>query len=368
MRNVRILLRVTLLIIIMVLLCSCEKGDSENEPNDEPENEIRTEMFEFGGSSFKMVLCPGGTFLTNEDDGDNDFEDGQEMTVEPFWISEVEVTNSLLAWIYHSAAGIDIGGGIGGGIPLFDTEDSSAPTYACDDYVKFGNQVLLLMGGSDLYGYYDIEFTDWFSVRSGLKEHPATGITWYGAVAACNWLSEKANRNEAYSGIHYEEWWANDTECNFSRQGFRLPTSAEWECAARWQGTDSSGDCYEYPSGSGQYWTKGRCASGSKVPANDVAATSQVAVYRYNDSSIENPDRNQPVRGNRTPNPLGLYDMSGNVWEWCFDEVESWKFRMIRGGSEGSYYPDIRISSTWYYSADGEGNDLGFRLVMGTGN
>lgn len=370
MKNLSFLLRTTLFLIIIVFFCSCEKRDSENEP----ENEIITEMFEYGGSSFKMVLCPGGTFLTNEDDGDNDFEDGPEVTVEPFWISEVEVTNKLLTRILKSASGYEVNTGtMGGGTPIFDTENEDAPNYACDDLVKWGNQALLYMGGSQLHGFYDIEFSNWFSVRSGLNDYPCTGITWYGAVAVCNWLNDIdvgiSQLGETYSGIDYNEWWANETECNFNKKGFRLPTSAEWECAARWQGNDNSGDCYEYPVGSGDYWTRGGCASGALAKADDLDATSQVAVYLYNDASIENSDRNQEVRGNRTPNALGLYDMSGNVWEWCYDESESggWQSRIIRSGGARSQYSDIRISSIWQYSADGNASDLGFRLVMGTG-
>jgi formylglycine-generating enzyme required for sulfatase activity len=223
------------------------------------------------------------------------------------------------------------------------------------------------MGGSQLYGYYDIERLNGFNVRSGLDDHPCTDITWYGAIMACNWLTERGaglgTLSKVYSGIDYDEWWDDQTVCDFNKKGFRLPTLAEWECAARWQGTDNSGDCYEYPAGSGQYWTRGGCASGASATTSNVNATAAVAVYEYDSDGYTNPDDNDVVKGDRQPNKLGLYDMSGNVWEWCFDVAGSYH-RYIRGGSAQSKHHDVRIISTWDYSSDGTASDLGFRLVM----
>ena len=66
------------------------------------------------------------------------------------------------------------------------------------------------------------------------------------------------------------------------------------------------------------------------------------------------------MKGDRKPNVLGLYDMTANVWEWCYDQEDSWTQRIIRSGDD-----DIpRISAIWDYPADGTSSDLGFRLVM----
>ena len=362
MKKISILNLIIIVSIALSFVCGCEKN------NQDGEDDLNIQTFDYWGGTITMVYCPGGTFLTNDDDGDSDYEDGPEVSVEPFWISEVEVTNELLAWIYNCASGLDIvEGAITGGQPIFDTEDDNASNYLCNDYVKWGDQPLIYMGGSQLYGFHDIERSGGFNVRSGLDDWPCTDITWYGAVMACNWLTEQGVApgilSKVYSGID-EEWWANETECDLNKNGFRLPTREEWECAARWQGDDDSGDCYEYPAGSGQYWTRGGCASGGTAPVSDVAVTSQLAVYKYNDAGIENPDDVQDVKGNRKPNFLGIYDMSGNAWEWCFDQSDSWQNRVIRGGSAGSNYPDVRIISGWDYPADGTASDLGFRLVM----
>jgi len=362
MNQCRLVIRLLITCLLLFPLSACEKTNPDEE---EGESAL---ILNYPGGTVKMIFCPGGTFLSNHNDGDLDFEDGPEVTVEPFWISEAEVTNELLAWIYNCASGLDIvPGAITGGQPIFDTEDDNAPDYLCEDYVKWGDQPLIYMGGSQLYGFHDIELNGGFKVRSGLDDYPCTDITWYGAIMACNWLTEQGTGlgqlSRVYSGID-EEWWANETIYESNKTGFRLPTPAEWECAARWQGSSSAGDCYEYPAGSGQYWTRGQCASGGTAPADNLAVTSLVAVYKFDDPDMENPQDVQDVKENRKPNALGLYDMSGNAWEWCYDQADSWQQRITRGGGAFSYYPDVRISSSWPYPADGHASDLGFRLVM----
>lgn len=129
---------------------------------------------------------------------------------------------------------------------------------------------------------------------------------------------------------------------------FRLPTEAEWEYAAR-GGNRSRG--YKY--------------SGS----NDADA---VAWYSKNSG-----DQTHPV-GTKLPNELGLYDMSGNVWEWCQDWYGSYssgsqhnpkgplygKSRMVRGGSWGSDDRVVRVSNRLRDNPDDRNDlDVGFRLA-----
>ncbi|GHV65905.1 hypothetical protein FACS1894199_07920 [Bacteroidia bacterium] len=121
---------------------------------------------------------------------------------------------------------------------------------------------------------------------------------------------------------------------------YRLPTISEWECAAR-EGTKRSS--YEY--------------SGS----NNI---DEVAWYKGN-SKDNNNDATHPV-GQKQPNALGIYDMSGNVWEWCEDNSDSsgCPDRGTRGGGWGNSAGACRVSLRGLNSPSTRIPDIGFRLAL----
>jgi len=133
---------------------------------------------------------------------------------------------------------------------------------------------------------------------------PVERISWYDAINYCNALSKKEGLIPCYTqdgGIY---------TCNFSANGYRLPTEAEWEFAAR-----------------GGNKSKGYIYSGS----DDL---DKVAWYFKNQGD----DKTHFVK-TKLPNELGLYDMSGNVWEWCWDcwnGNSAAEGHVLRGGSYSS--------------------------------
>ncbi|MEA3391762.1 MAG: SUMF1/EgtB/PvdO family nonheme iron enzyme [Candidatus Marinimicrobia bacterium] len=173
---------------------------------------------------------------------------------------------------------------------------------------------------------------------------PIIMVTWYGALEYCNWLSEEEGLTSCYTIS------TNSATCNWNANGYRLPTEAEWEFAAR-GGNDSK---------------KNFLYAGS----NDLKA---VAVYDSYDGSA---NKTLPV-GSKLPNELGLHDMSGNVIEWCWDiygtlstgavtDPTGATFGSMRVNRGGAFYYGSNTMSLMkreYYGPTNTVSGIGFRVV-----
>ncbi|MCE2820992.1 MAG: SUMF1/EgtB/PvdO family nonheme iron enzyme, partial [Saprospiraceae bacterium] len=188
-------------------------------------------------------------------------------------------------------------------------------------------------------------------------DNPVVNVSWYDAVEYANWLSEQMGLNPAYDIDRDKEDINNNSvfdnlkwsvKLKDDSNGYRLPTESEWEYAAR-----------------GGNKSKGRIYAGS----NDLDSVG----WYYADSG----SRTRAV-GQKKPNELGLYDMSGNVWEWCWDWYGDYKSEpqenpvgAEKGGSRvyrgGGWYYGPRV---WRAAIRGDGgpsngyNNLGFRLAV----
>ncbi|MCZ2144195.1 MAG: SUMF1/EgtB/PvdO family nonheme iron enzyme [Ignavibacteriales bacterium] len=214
----------------------------------------------------------------------------------------------------------------------------------CEDDEKPSHQVTL----SDFYiGKYEVTQELWMSVMGSNpswykgSKLPVEKVSWYEAVEFCNRLSDREGLQRAYSGS------GDNITCDFSSNGYRLPTEAEWEYAAR-----------------GGKQTKNYKYSGSDN-------TGAVAWYDGNSG-----DKTHAV-GLKQPNEIGIYDMSGNVWEWCWDWYgdytspsqtnpkgpSSGTWRVLRGGSWDDHARYCRVANRAYDMPDGRSSRNGFRLA-----
>ena len=183
----------------------------------------------------------------------------------------------------------------------------------------------------------------------GRGNRPVGGVDWYDAAAYCNWLSAEEGLTPCYSGN------GKVIKCDFSANGYRLPTEAEWEFAAR-----------------GGLAGQGYLFAGSNNPDD-------VAWYGGNSGGSAHPV------GEKQPNELGLFDMSGNRFEWCWDwyikdfytespaidpvgppllkNASPWELvRVRRSGNWGENTQSIRTTARSFDDPSYPG-DNGFRLA-----
>ena len=173
-------------------------------------------------------------------------------------------------------------------------------------------------------------------------KRPVERVSWNYAVDFCNKLSEKEGLMPVYTIT------GGTVTVNWDAIGFRLPTEAEWEFAAR-GGNESEGYVY---AGSNSSEDAGWYSSNSHYGTHEV--------------------------GKKTANELGIYDMSGNVYEWCWDWFGSYSSeaqtdprgkgsgndRVLRGGSCLSYYNYMETTYRAYDKPYESYNSYGFRVLL----
>ncbi|MDD4857227.1 MAG: formylglycine-generating enzyme family protein [Candidatus Krumholzibacteria bacterium] len=297
----------------LLLFFSCGKDSSNpadtGNGNDGPEGMV---LIPAGGSSFQMGSANGSS---------------DEQTVHyvsftrDFWMDETEVTQS-------------------------DFED--------------------LMSGY-CAGYAT---PDWHNPYGLGDDYPAYRVSWGDAVLYCNARSRRDGCDTAYTYTSITGTPGNLCElegisCDFTKDGYRLPTEAEWEFACR------AGTITDF------YW--GKNSDPYPETKTDTTEVSSNAVWYANSWAYDSDDPEYGTHRTATKAANGylLYDMSGNVYEWCYDWYgaygsdslvdptgpSSGSWHVVRGGSWGNHAFYLRSSNRTFSSPSYEYFFIGFRVV-----
>ena len=201
-------------------------------------------------------------------------------------------------------------------------------------------------------------------MRDGIfmDDHPVVNVTWPGAVAYANWLSEIQGYTPAYDFTTFRRV----TPLN---DGYRLPTEAEWEHAAGWN-TDGKNDTWNFANASDSL-THSQANYQLQNPLkpfglNSYPYTTPIGFFdgstEYREAAIS---------------PRGCYDMSGNVQEWCEDWFAPYSpttqsdptgppegvFKVVRGGGWNSMKNSCRTTNRGWTEPFNKFHSFGFRLA-----
>ena len=293
----------------------------------------------------EMIGIPAGTFSMGDSfgEGGSDELPVHSVTLSAYQIGKFEVTNQEFADVLNWAN--DKG-------YLTAASTTTADAYGVRLFgVRLFGVRLLDVGDSDCQiSYSGGQFV--VDTRDGqsMADHPVVKVTWYGAAAYSNWLSE----DQGLQACYHTSTWAYDS----SKNGYHLPTEAQWERAAAWTGSSHN----RYGNGSNSISSSDvNYSSNNPVGLSSFPYTSPVGYFSGSTS------------------PAGAFDMSGNVWEWCSDWYDSGyystspntdpegptsgSFRVVRGGVWSFNASYCRSADrSWSYPAD---TDLiiGFRLA-----
>lgn len=341
MKNIWIII---LTIYILNFICCNSTSEIKNEENGKHEYSTITGII--------MRKIPSGTFTMGSDIGEYEKPEHKVTITRSFYMSKYEITNeqfcNVMNWaLNRSYAKIKNG----------DLYNSREEIVYCG--IRNVTRPSIQFG-------LEIE-NGLIKPKADRELHPVVCVSWYGAIAFCNFLSKIEGKEIVYD---LDEW-----SCDWTKIGYRLPTEAEWEYASkgqtnrkypwgdiidgRYANFDNSGDSFE--STIKPYTQNG----GPTTPVGYYNGSKRNGFQTMDNSSI-----------------FGIYDMSGNVYEFIWDAFKKYTaeeqidpngpivdsnysdIRILRGGSWVSF-SDVKLNIAFrsYMKADVLSSTAGFRIA-----
>ena len=283
------------------------------------------------GLNITDVMIPAGTFSMGDHIGfvdpkhPSDELPLHDVKIDSFYMAKTHVTNQQYLTYLNSAYAAG----------LITVKNKIVYGVGLDSIYCYTNQYA---------SYYSISFDGkTFSMADYRANHPAVGMRWYGCIAFCNWLSTQNGLNPCYNlttGI-----------CDFTKNGYRLPTEAEWEYAGR---GGQNNPYYNYPWGNNTEADKTRAnwpSTGDPYESADVNLYPFSTPVGFYDGTLkQKTDYNWPgtaasYQTANSTNGYGLVDMAGNVWQFIYDWYSSTYYSSSpasnpQGPATGSTMPD----------------------------